>query len=193
MSWLSLGRLGSILANIASRSDSVWPSFSPRPLNAWANAPRVSLSFSGSILDNTDTSCWNTVLISTVTWFPCNTWPARSGCGEGSGGGTNSMNFEPNTVVEAMSTSVLAGMRCNRDGSIARWIAACPLGSDSIESTLPTCAPCSLTFASRFITRPVRGDSTVTGTLVDAPPLNRTTAPATIVAITTRVARPASG
>ena len=46
----ALGRLGSILARNASKSVSVWPNFSPRPLNAVAIAPSVSLSLAGSIL-----------------------------------------------------------------------------------------------------------------------------------------------
>ena len=53
MSWLRFGRLGSILASSALKSTSVWPNFSPRPLNALAIAPRVSLSFAGSILSST--------------------------------------------------------------------------------------------------------------------------------------------
>ena len=34
MSWARFGRLGSILASSALKSVSVWPNFSPRPLNA---------------------------------------------------------------------------------------------------------------------------------------------------------------
>ena len=66
MSWLSFGRLGSILARKALKSVSVLPIFSPRPLNAVAIAPRVSLSLAGSILSSTCTSCSKTVLISTI-------------------------------------------------------------------------------------------------------------------------------
>ena len=52
MSWLRFGRLGSILARNALKSVSVWPIFSPRPLNAVAIAPSVSLSLAGSILSS---------------------------------------------------------------------------------------------------------------------------------------------
>ena len=45
------------------------------------------------------------MLISTVTCWLSITWPARSFCGDGSGGGFSWTNFAPNTVVDVMSTS----------------------------------------------------------------------------------------
>ena len=66
-------------------------------------APTVSLEFGRIDLDNTDTSCSNTVFSSTVTWSPSTTCPALAFCADGFLGGTSSTNFEPNTVDEAMS------------------------------------------------------------------------------------------
>src|SRR5436190_13723766 len=61
-----------------------------------------------------------------------------------------------------------------------------------MESTLPTCAPCSFTLASGFITRPARSERTVTGTVSVKLPRNSPAASATIAAIATTVPRPAS-
>ena len=44
--------------------------------------------------------------------------------------------------------------------------------SFEIEATLPTSTPRIFTFASGFITRPARSDTTVTGTVVPKPPRN---------------------
>ena len=91
-----------------------------------------------------------------------------------------------------MSTSTLEGIRCISEGYIAKCSTAWPFGRDSIESTLPTCTPRIFTFASTFITRPARGESTVTGALSVKLPWNKPTATATIAAITATVARPVS-
>ena len=57
---------------------------------------------------------------------------------------------------------------------------------------MPTCTPRISTFASGFITRPARGEITVTGTVSVKLPRNKPTATATIAAITATVARPVS-
>src|SRR5262249_20259681 len=59
--------------------------------------------------------------------------------------------------------------------------------------TLPTSTPCIFTLASGFITRPARGDTTVTGTLLVKSPRNRPTATAKMRTIATTVAKPANG
>src|SRR5271166_3289936 len=72
-------------------------------------------------------------------------------------------------------------------------MAAWPLGSDSIVSTLPTCTPRILTLASGFMTRPARCEITVTGTVWVKSPANRPSETATMAPITRIVANPASG
>ena len=133
------------------------------------------------------------MLISTITCLAASTWPGRSDSGDGSGGMTNWTYLAPNTVVDAMSTSTFAGIAFIRVGSIARWIAASPLGNCSIESTLPTWTPRICTLASGFITSPARGDTTVTGTLSVNPPRNRVAASTTTARSTTTVTTPISG
>ena len=171
----------------------VCPNFSPRPLNPAERAPRVSFSFAGSMVARVVTSCSKIVLISTVTWSAESTCPSLSDCADGSDGGMSSTFLLPKTVDEAMLTATLAGMISIWPGSIARCRAACPSGSDSMDATVPTCAPCSLTLASTFITSPTRGDRTVTGTVVVKLPRNSPTAVITMATITTMVNSPASG
>ncbi len=182
-SWLSAGRLGSTVARSSSRSPSSWPSLWPRPFSAFAIAPRVSFSFTGSIFDSTAVSCSNTVLISTVTCWASSTCPACMCCGDRSAGGISCTYLAPKAVGGAISTSTLAGMRGSWDASIARCRAACPLGSTSIEATLPTSTPRIVTRASLFITRPARGDNTVTGAVGVKLPRYKPTVRATIAAI----------
>ena len=126
------GRLGSTVARNVSKSTSAWPSLSARPCSALAMAPRLSLSFSGSIFASRAVSCWKTVLISTVTFRASSTAPACSDCGEGSAGGISCTYLAPNTVVDAISTSTLAGIKCSCAGFIARSSAACPSGRASM-------------------------------------------------------------
>ena len=121
MSWLRLGRLGSILASNASKSVSVWPIFSPRPLNALEIAPSVSLSFAGSILSSTDTSCWKTVLISTVTCSASDHLArAAAAAARVSGGRPVRRTWRRTPSTMRCRPCTLDGMSCSCDGSIAR-------------------------------------------------------------------------
>ncbi len=92
-----------------------------------------------------------------------------------------------------MSAPTLAGITSTIEGSSARCRAAVPSGRESIEATLPTWAPLSLTLASGFITRPARSEITVTGTVLVKLSRNSPTETATIAAMATTVARPARG
>lgn len=114
-------------------------------------------------------------------------------CGDGCGGSTNCTNLAPNTVVDAMSTTTFEGINCNAAGSIASLSAAWPSGNASMALTRPTSAPCSLTLASGFITRPARGDNTVRGTVWVKPPRNMVAASTMTPTMATTVTSPTSG
>ena len=157
-----------------------------------AIAPSVAFSLAGSIESSTAVSRSNTVLISTVTWPASRTAPGATACGAGLAGTTNSTNFAPNTVVEVMLTTTLAGICCSASRLIARCKTAWPLDCCSMEATLPTCTPSSSTLASGFITRPARCDNTVSGTVSCRPPRNNTTATATMAAVVATVTTPVS-
>lgn len=75
---------------------------------------------------------------------------------------------------------------------MARCNAARPSGSDSIDFTEPTWAPCSFTFAPVSITRPARCDSTVTGTVLVKLPRKNPRATATVATATATVVNPNS-
>ncbi len=62
-----------------------------------------------------------------------------------------------------------------------------------MESTLPMSTPRSLTLASIFITRPARGDSTVSGTVFVKRPWNSPVQTTTTAASTATLSRPISG
>ena len=76
---------------------------------------------------------------------------------------------------------------------MARCRAARPSGNDSIDATLPTWAPLSLTFASGFITRPARSEIRVTGTVLVKLSRKSPMETATIAAMAITVASPARG
>ena len=122
-----------------------------------ASAPRVSLSFGGSILAAPTMSCWNTVLISTMTCSALQHLAGVQRLADGSAGGTNSTNLAPNTVDDVMSTSDVGGIEFQprRDPSPS---AERPGRPAAIRSSRP-CPPgrrASCTLASGFITRPAR-------------------------------------
>ena len=68
-----------------------------------------------------------------------------------------------------------------------------PSGRAWIEDTRPTGTPSILTLASGSITRPARGETTVSGTVWAKSPRNNPVATATISARAATVASPASG
>ena len=133
------------------------------------------------------------MLNSTVTPPPWMTVPAASDAAEGSGGDTSWTNLDPNTVEEVISAPTLAGMADTAAGSMARRSAARPSGSGSIDATLPTWAPFSLTLASGYMTNPARSVRTVTGNVVRKLSWNSPTARATMAARATTVSRPVNG
>ena len=71
ISWFRCPGSGLSVVSAASRSSSDWPNFLPLPFEALGDgAEGLVLKFAGSIWDSTETSCWKTVLISTVTRLP---------------------------------------------------------------------------------------------------------------------------
>lgn len=136
-----------------------------------ATAPRAAFSFSGCTACSTFDRFWKTVLNSTVTFCDATLAPPARCRGEGVAGGMKLTNFAPNTVVDLISTPEFAGMRVSLSGSSARVISASePLRSTA--ETRPTSTPRIFTLAPGSITRPARGEVTVTGTVLVKLPRN---------------------
>ena len=103
---------GSSLASSASKSTSVWPNFSPRPLNAVRDAPSVSLSLAGSILSSTDDQLLeDRVDLDGDVLALDHLAGAAASRSMDRPAASSSTNLAPNTVEDAMSTPTLAGIR----------------------------------------------------------------------------------
>jgi len=128
----------------------------PRPFIAWARALRVWLSFSGSIVANTELSCSKTVLISTVTWPASRIWPDTS-CSRWLSGWHQLNELGTENRCRGDVYEHVVGMKCSRLGSIARRMAADRRQVvDAVD--LANLHSRNFTLASGYITKPARGD-----------------------------------